>query len=83
MWASAITLLFLLAQQPERTDSSARNEGQLVTLGLGTQQLKVLLVRIDRLPRRAIRSRKKRFSILRTTISMLSQRPRTTIFSST
>jgi hypothetical protein len=35
MWASAITLMFLLAQQPERTDSSARSEGQPVTLRVG------------------------------------------------
>lgn len=40
MWASAITLVFLLAQQPERSDPSARNEGQLVPLQVGgTQQI--------------------------------------------
>ena len=38
MWASAITVLSLLAQQPEGADSSARNEGQTVTLRVGGAQ---------------------------------------------
>ena len=38
MLASPITLLFLLAQQPEVANSSAGNEGQTVTLRVGKAQ---------------------------------------------